>query len=39
VIVSAQRSSARTLLSEDRPDGRRIGELVIVNPFALLEAD
>ncbi len=34
VIVSAQRLDARTLLSEDLQDGRRIGELVIVNPFA-----
>ena len=33
VIVSAQRSGARTLLSEDLQDGRRIGELVIINPF------
>jgi predicted nucleic acid-binding protein len=34
VIVSAQRSGARTLLSEDLQDGRRIGQLVIANPFA-----
>lgn len=34
VIVSAQRAGARTLLSEDLHDGRRIGELVIVNPCA-----
>jgi predicted nucleic acid-binding protein len=34
IIVSAQRSGARTLLSEDLQDGRRIGELIIVNPFA-----
>jgi len=34
VIVSAQRSGARTLLSEDLQDGRRIGELLIINPFA-----
>ncbi len=33
VIVSAQRSGAQTLLSEDLQDGQRIGELVIVNPF------
>ncbi|MHB1534721.1 MAG: PIN domain-containing protein [Acidimicrobiales bacterium] len=33
VVVSAQRSGARTLLSEDLQDGRRIGELVIMNPF------
>ena len=39
VIVSAQRSGARTLLSEDLQDGRRVGELVIVNPFAPSEAD
>lgn len=34
VIVSAQRSGARTLLSEDLQDGRQMGELVITNPFA-----
>jgi predicted nucleic acid-binding protein len=34
VIVSARRSDARTVLSEDLQDGRRIGELVISNPFA-----
>ena len=39
VIVSAQRAGARTLLSEDLQGGRRIGELVIVNPFAPSAAD
>lgn len=39
VIVSAQRSGAGRLLSEDLQDGQRIGELVIVNPFASSEAD
>ncbi len=34
VVTSAQRVGAHTLLSEDLQDGRRIGELVIVNPFA-----
>lgn len=33
VITSAQRSDARTLLSEDLHDGQRFGNLVIVNPF------
>ena len=39
VVVSAQRSGARTLLSEDLQDGRRIGELVIINPFAPSQAE
>jgi predicted nucleic acid-binding protein len=39
VIVSAQRSGARTFLSEDLQHGRRIGELVIVNPFPPSEAE
>ncbi|HWE71467.1 MAG TPA: PIN domain-containing protein [Acidimicrobiales bacterium] len=34
VIVSAQRSAARTLLSEDLQHGQRFGDLVISNPFA-----
>jgi predicted nucleic acid-binding protein len=34
VIVSAQRSGADVLLSEDLQHGRRIGDLVITNPFA-----
>lgn len=38
VIVSAQRSGARTLLSEDLQDGQRIGELVIINPFSPSQA-
>ncbi|HEX3948173.1 MAG TPA: PIN domain-containing protein [Acidimicrobiales bacterium] len=33
IITSAQRSGAHTLLSEDLQDGRRYGELVVVNPF------
>jgi len=33
VIVAAQRTGARTLLSEDLQHGRRIGDLVITNPF------
>ncbi|MGO9197198.1 MAG: hypothetical protein ACLQK4_08725 [Acidimicrobiales bacterium] len=35
VLVSAQRSGARTLLSEDLQPGRHVGELVIVNTFVL----
>jgi predicted nucleic acid-binding protein len=33
VIVSAQQSGARTLLSEDLNHGQRIGDLIVVNPF------
>ena len=33
VIISAQRSNAQTLVSEDLQSGQRFGGLVIVNPF------
>jgi predicted nucleic acid-binding protein len=33
VVVSAQRSGATTLCSEDLQDGRRFGTLVVTNPF------
>ncbi|MHB1987557.1 MAG: PIN domain-containing protein [Acidimicrobiales bacterium] len=39
VIVSAQRSGARTLFSEDLQDGQRFGELTITNPFASAQGD
>jgi predicted nucleic acid-binding protein len=35
VITSAQKSDARTLLSEDLQPGQRFGPLVIVNPFSV----
>jgi predicted nucleic acid-binding protein len=34
IVVSAQRSGATTLLSEDLQPGRRIGGLTITNPFS-----
>ncbi len=34
VVVSAQRSGAGSLLSEDLQEGRRFGGLIVVNPFA-----
>ena len=33
VVTSALRSGARELLTEDLQDGRRFGELLVVNPF------
>ncbi len=34
VVVSAQRSGAGSLLSEDLQEGRRFDGLIVVNPFA-----
>jgi predicted nucleic acid-binding protein len=34
IVVSARRSRAHTLLSEDLQEGRRFDDLVVVNPFA-----
>jgi len=33
IIVSARRSGARALLTEDLQEGRRFGDLVVVSPF------
>ncbi len=39
VVVSAERSGAATLLSEDLQAGRRFGQVVIHNPFGAPQLD
>lgn len=33
IIIAAQKQGARILYSEDMQDGRKIGDLTIINPF------
>jgi predicted nucleic acid-binding protein len=39
IVVSARRSGARTLLTEDLQEGRRFDDLLVVNPFRAPPSD